>query len=74
MTVSRDYYRSLRFFLFKLSKNESIQISINQLRGKIAYATMVDESGKIVKLLSDFKSTVTSNNLVSSEKLKELGV
>ena len=73
MTIPRKYYRMLRVKIHKLSIGET-DINIKKLQGQFAHATMVDYSGKILRLIEDkkFKSTVKMYNLVSDEKIKEL--
>jgi hypothetical protein len=70
-TVSRNFYRDLRVKIHKLSIGE-ININIQKLRGRIAFATMIDESGKILRLLEKFEPTVKQFNLISDEKLTKL--
>lgn len=70
-TVSRKYYRNLRVKLHKLSIGE-LSINLQKLRGQIAFATMVDKSGKIGKLLEKFEPTVLEFKLIGEEKLSEL--
>lgn len=71
ITISRKYYRELRVQIDHLSKGDG-NIDIGKLRGKIAYATMLDESGKIYNYLNKYLSTVKQYNLCSDEKLEEL--
>lgn len=71
MTVPRKFYRMLRVKIHKLSIGET-DINIQKLQGQLAYATMVDHSGKILKLVKDFEPTVQMYNLVSDTKIKEL--
>jgi hypothetical protein len=71
-TVARGFYRDLRVKIHKLSLGETTGINIQKLRGRIAFASMVDESGKIYRLLSKFESTVSQFKLASDEKMAEL--
>jgi len=71
ITVSRKYYRNIRVEIDHLSKGDS-SIDIQVLRGKIAYATMLDESGKIYNYLNKYIDTVKEYNLCSDEKMAEL--
>jgi hypothetical protein len=73
-TVSRNYYRDLRVKIHKLSIGDTSNINIQKMRGKIAFALMVDESKKIQRLLGKFLPTVKAHRLVSSEKIKELNL
>ena len=71
VAVARPFYRNIRVKIHKLSLGDT---SINQqkLRGQIAFASMVDETGKIAKLLEKFEPTVKQYHLVSDDKMKEL--
>jgi RNA-directed DNA polymerase len=71
-TVSRTYYRDLRVKIHKLSIGEFDNINLQKLRGKIAFATMVDQSGKILRLLEKFETTVFEHKLLSKEKFESL--
>jgi hypothetical protein len=71
-TVSRGFYRDLRVKVHKLSLGETAGINIQKLRGRIAFASMVDESGKIYRLLKKFEKTVAQFRLASDEKMREL--
>jgi hypothetical protein len=71
-TVSRNYYRELRVKIHKLSVGENDNINLQKLRGKIAFATMVDQSGKVLRLLEKFEPTVLQFKLVSQERLDQL--
>ena len=74
ITVSNKYYRDLRVKIHHLSIGDTTGIDIRELRGKIAYATMLDESGKIYKYLEKYKDTVKNFNLCSDEKMNEMKV
>ncbi len=71
LVTSRKFYRNIRTKLFKLSMGES-SINVQKLRGQIAFASMVDESGKFVKLLDKYSDIVNKLKLVSSEKLEAM--
>jgi ABC-type molybdate transport system substrate-binding protein len=71
-TVSRGYYRDLRVKIHKLSIGVSEGINLQKLRGKIAFALMIDGSNKIGKLITKFMPTIKTYHLVSDEKLAEL--
>lgn len=71
VTVPRKYYRDLRVQIDHLSKGDT-NIDLQTLRGKIAYASMVDDSGKIYNYLNKYLATVKQYNLCSDEKLEEL--
>jgi len=71
-TVSRNYYRDLRVKIHKLSIGVADGINLQKLRGKIAFALMIDKSGKIYNLINKFESVVKQFHLVGDEKLKEL--
>jgi hypothetical protein len=71
-TVSRKYYRDLRVKIHKLSLGETKGININKLRGKIAFALMVDGSDKIYNLIKKFETTIKTYKLVGDQKLKDL--
>lgn len=72
ITVSNKYYRDLRVKIHHLSIGDTNNIDVRELRGKIAYATMLDESGKIYKYLDKYRSTVKQFNLCSDEKMNEM--
>jgi len=69
--VSRELYRELRVKIHKLSIGTS-GINIRELRGQISFATMIDKSGKILKLLENFNTVTEQYKLVSKEKLEIL--
>ena len=71
MTIPRKYYRMLRVKIHKLSIGET-NINIKKLQGQFAHATMIDFSGKILRLVKNFESTNAMYNLVSIRKLAEL--
>jgi hypothetical protein len=71
-TVSRGFYRDIRVKVHKLSIGDSAGINIQKLRGRIAFASMVDESGKIYRLIKKFEPTVKQFKLASDEKIAEL--
>jgi hypothetical protein len=71
-TVSRGYYRDLRVKIHKLSIGVSEGINLQKLRGKIAFALMIDGSKKIGNLLNKFMPTIKTYHLVSEEKITEL--
>lgn len=71
ITIPRKYYRDLRVQIDHLAKGD-IGIDVRILRGKIAYASMIDDSGKIYNYLMKYKDTVDKFNLCSEEKLEEL--
>lgn len=71
ITIPRKYYRDLRVQIDHLAKGD-VGIDVGILRGKIAYASMIDDSGKIYNYLMKYKDTVDKFNLCSEEKLNEL--
>lgn len=71
-TVSRGFYRDLRVKIHKLSIGEGSDINLQKLRGKIAFATMVDQTGKILRLLEKFETAVMTHKLISQERFKKL--
>ena len=71
VTVPRTYYRDLRAQLANLAYGKGT-VAVNKLRGKIAYALMIDDSGKMYRYLNKFLETVKQYNLCSDEKLEEL--
>lgn len=70
LTVNRKFYRDLRVRFDKLSKGENV--NLNKLRGQIAFATMVDDSGKIYRLLTKYPDIVDKYKLASEKTIKEL--
>lgn len=71
MTVKRKYYRTLRVQLHKLSLGND-NINIQKLRGQLAFASMLDESGKILRLLEKYPDVVSEHNLCSEKTLETL--
>lgn|SRR5574344_126714 len=74
LTCHRYMYQKIRQTLYQLSKADESHFNYNKLCGNIAYASMVDSSGKIVRLLQKYKATVLKYKLVTAEKLNSLGV
>lgn len=66
VTVPRSYYRDLRARINNLANGDT-SVNIQKLRGKIAYAVMLDDSGKILKYLKKFENTVKQYSLYSGE-------
>lgn len=71
LTVPTRYFRQLRTEIEHLANSKS-NVNIEKLRGKIAYATMLDESGKVYRYLKKFSETVKAYSLCSEEKLKAM--
>ena len=71
LSVPQKYYRNLRVEIEKLAHNKS-QPDIQKLRGQIAYAIMVDETGKVFRYLKKYEFTVKSYDLISDKKFEEL--
>lgn len=71
VTISRRYYRTLRTMIEHLARGDN-SVNVRKLQGKVAYATMVDDSGKVYYYLKKFKSTVKKYKLCSDEKMQEL--
>ena len=71
MTIPRDFYRTLRVKIHKLSLGEAT-FNMKKLQGQLAHATMVDHSGKILNLIKKFEPTLKQYNLISDEKIQEL--
>lgn len=71
LAVSRQYYRNIRVKVHKLSHGD-ITVNQQKLRGQIAFACMVDDTGKMFKYLSKFKDTVLKYHLVSEDKYSEM--
>lgn len=72
VTVSRKYYRTLRTMIDHLAKGDLAVGNIRKLQGKLAYATMIDDSGKIYRYLMKFEPTVRKYKLCSDEKLNAM--
>lgn len=70
MTVSRYYYRELRSMFEHLMHNKPV--NLQKMRGKVAYALMVDESGKIKKLLENYKPLVLQKHIINEDKFKTI--
>lgn len=64
VTIPRKYYRDLRVQLSHLATGD-MNINIQKLRGKIAYALMIDDTGKVLRYLKKFESTVRQFSLYS---------
>jgi hypothetical protein len=71
MTINRKFYRNLRVKIHKLYIGE-VTFNLKKLQGQLAHATMVDYSGKILRLIKNFESTLKQYNLISDEKIQEL--
>jgi hypothetical protein len=71
LVTSRKFYRDIRTKLFKLSMGDS-SINVQKLRGQIAFASMVDESGKFVRLLEKYSGIVDKLRLINPEKLEAM--
>lgn len=63
ITIGRKYYRYIRSNLSHLSKGDNVDIQ--KLRGKIAYATAIDDSSKVINYLKKYKSIVQQYSLYS---------
>jgi hypothetical protein len=70
-TISRNFYRNLRVKIHKLSIGDT-SINLQKLRGQLAFASMVDNSGKIFRILEKFYDVTAKFKLVSDEKYIEL--
>lgn len=71
ISCSRKMYRDIRVKIDYLEKGDKT-IDVRKLRGQIAYATMLDTSGKMFRYLTKKYNTVKQYNLCSDEKLEEL--
>ena len=71
ITCSTKYFRLLRTMIAHVAAGDG-KVDIGKLRGKIAYATMVDDSGKVYRYLKKFETTVRKHKLCSDEKMLEL--
>jgi RNA-directed DNA polymerase len=71
MTINRRFYRNLRVKIHKLSLGEAT-FNLKKLQGQLAHATMVDYSGKILRLIKNFEPVLKQYNLISNEKIQEL--
>jgi len=71
ITVPGRYYLDLRSQICHLAKGDS-STNINKLRGKISYALMIDETGKMKRYLAKFIDTVKEYKLCNEEKITEL--
>lgn len=72
MVCHRYLYNNIRMTLHQLSYGDESHYSFNELSGQIAFATMVDESGKIQRLLTRYKDICLSYGLWSQEKFDAL--
>lgn len=76
ITISQKYFKQIRTEVHHLSLGD-MSIDVNKLRGKIAYATMLDDSGKLYRYLKKFEPTVKQFSLCSDgtmEKLKQRSI
>lgn len=72
ISIPRRYFRNdIRVALNKLANGDT-SVNINKLRGKIAYATAIDDSGKVLRYLNKYLNTVEQYNLCSAETLEKL--
>lgn len=71
ITCSTKYFRLLRAMIAHVAAGDN-KVDIGKLRGKIAYATMVDDSGKVYRYLKKFEATVREHRLCSDEKMLEM--
>lgn len=71
ITCSTKYFRLLRAMIAHVAAGDN-KVDIGKLRGKIAYATMVDDSGKVYRYLKKFETTVHEHRLCSDEKMLEM--
>lgn len=71
ITCSTKYFRLLRTMIAHVAAGDD-KVDIGKLRGKIAYATMVDDSGKVYRYLKKFEATVHEHRLCSDEKMFEM--
>lgn len=71
ITCSTKYFRLLRAMIAHVAAGDD-KVDIGKLRGKIAYATMVDDSGKVYRYLKKFEATVHEHRLCSDEKMLEM--
>lgn len=72
-TVSRRFYRDLRVKIHKLSLGHT-DINLNKLRGQLAFASMVDDTGKIYNLLNKFEDIRNKFKLCSNVKMEQLKI
>ena len=70
LTMPRKFYRSLRTAIHKLSLGDT-SINVNEVRGRIAYALMVDDSGKMFNYLLKFQETVKDYRLCSDATMEK---
>lgn len=71
----KQMFRLIRVQIHKLSLDiEDSRTNIEQLRGRIAWCLNIDETGKVVRYLEKFLSTIQKFNLVSNDRLAELGI
>jgi len=74
VTCHRPIYDSIRMTLHQLSYGDESHYNYNHLKGQIAFMSMLDESGKLKKLIEKYKYIVLEYNLMSSENLAKLGL
>ena len=73
VTCSTKYFRLLRAMIAHVAAGDD-KVDIGKLRGKIAYATMVDDSGKVYRYLKKFETAVHEHKLCSDEKMLEMKI
>jgi hypothetical protein len=74
MTCHRYIYNDIRQGLHHLEKGDLSEYNHDKLAGRIAFMKMVDDSGKLVRLLERYKDTVRKYHLASDRVMDEMGV
>jgi RNA-directed DNA polymerase len=74
MTCHRYIYNDIRQGLHHLEKGDLSEYNHDKLAGRIAFMRMVDDSGKLARLLERYKGTVRKYHLASDRVMDEMGV
>ncbi len=72
MTCHRYIYNDIRQGLHHLQKGDTSKYNHDKLAGRIAFMRMVDDSGKLNRLLIKYKDVVRKYNLASDKVMKSL--
>jgi len=72
MVCHRYIYNNIRMTLHQLSYGDESHFIKNELIGQIAFATMIDESGKVQKLINKYKDVCVKYNILSEEKIDSM--
>lgn len=72
MVCHRYIYNNIRMTLHQLSYGDESHFKLNEIIGQIAFATMIDESGKVQKLIKRYKDVCIKYNILSEAKIESM--